>query len=64
MWLAITRPLDLGSPCVSWRTALALCRGISMIIYNNRNLRRRHGDILLRVRRAGGKGWRRGHALG
>jgi hypothetical protein len=37
--------------------------GILMVVHNNRQLRRRQGDIVVSVRRAGGKRWIRGHAV-
>ena len=43
---------------------LWLCAaGILLIILNNRRLRKRHGNIPVRVRRAGKKRWTRGHAI-
>lgn len=43
---------------------LWLCAvGILVIVLNNRKLRKRHGDIPVRVRRPGKKRWTRGHAI-
>ena len=47
----------LGVPL--WLCAL----GILMLVMQNRKLRKRYGDIPVRVRRAGKKGWTRGHAI-
>jgi len=47
----------LGVPL--WLCAL----GILAIALNNRKLRKRHGDIPVRVRRPGKKRWTRGHAI-
>jgi hypothetical protein len=37
--------------------------GILVIVLNNRKLRKRHGDLPVRVRRPGKKRWTRGHAV-
>ena len=37
--------------------------GIIALLYRNRALRRRHGDIPVRVHRPGTKRWTRGHAI-
>jgi hypothetical protein len=37
--------------------------GFLVLIHNNRKLRKRHGDIPVRVRRPGKKRWTRGHAI-
>jgi hypothetical protein len=43
---------------------LWLCAaGIFMLLVNNRRLRKRYGDIPVRVRRPGKKRWTRGHAV-
>jgi hypothetical protein len=43
---------------------LWLCAaGILVIVLNNRNLRKRHGDIPVRVKRPGKKRWTRGHGI-
>jgi hypothetical protein len=43
---------------------LWLCAaGICMLLFNNRRLRKRYGDIPVRVRRPGKKRWTRGHAV-
>jgi hypothetical protein len=43
---------------------LWLCAaGILVILLNNRKLRKRHGDMPVRVRRPGKKRWIRGHAI-
>ena len=43
---------------------LWLCAaGILLIILNNRRLRKRHGNIPVRVKRPGKKRWTRGHAI-
>jgi hypothetical protein len=43
---------------------LWLCAaGILALVYRNRSLRKRHGDIPVRVQRAGKTRWTRGHAL-
>lgn len=43
---------------------LWLCAaGILVIVLNNRRLRKRHGDIPVRVKRPGKRRWTRGHAL-
>ena len=47
----------LGVPL--WFCAL----GILVIVLNNRKLRKRHGDIPVRVKRPGKKRWTRGHAI-
>lgn len=47
----------LGVPL--WLCAL----GILALVYRNRSLRRRHGDIPVRVQRAGKSRWTRGHAV-
>jgi hypothetical protein len=47
----------LGVPL--WICAL----GVLMLIGQNRKLRKRHGDIAVRVRRSGKKRWIRGHAI-
>ena len=47
----------LGVPL--WLCAM----GILVIVLNNRKLRRRHGDIPVRVRRPGKQRWTRGHAM-
>jgi hypothetical protein len=47
----------LGVPL--WLCAL----GISALLYRNRSLRKRHGDIPVRVLRPGKKRWTRGHAV-
>ena len=47
----------LGVPL--WLCAL----GILMLVVQNRRLRKRYGDIPVRVRRPGKKGWTRGHAI-
>lgn len=47
----------LGVPL--WLCAL----GILVIVLNNRKLRKRYGDIPVRVRRPGKKRWTRGHAI-
>jgi hypothetical protein len=47
----------LGVPL--WLCAL----GILAIFLNNRKLRKRYGDIPVRVRRPGKKRWTRGHAI-
>ena len=47
----------LGVPL--WLCAAA----ITIIIFRNRSLRKRHGDIPVRVKRPGKTRWTRGHAL-
>lgn len=47
----------LGVPL--WLCAL----GIFAVVYRNRGLRKRHGDIPVRVLRPGKKRWTRGHAV-
>ena len=47
----------LGVPL--WLCAL----GILSVVLRNRELRKRYGDIPVRVRRAGKKRWTRGHAI-
>jgi len=47
----------LGVPL--WLCAL----GILVIVLNNRRLRKRYGDIPVRVKRPGKKRWTRGHAI-
>lgn len=47
----------LGIPL--WLCAI----GILTIVFNNRRLRKRHGDIPVRVLRSGKKRWTRGHAV-
>jgi len=47
----------LGIPL--WVCAL----GIAVVVRQNRKLRKRHGDIPVRVRRSGKKRWTRGHAV-
>jgi hypothetical protein len=43
---------------------LWLCAaGIFMLVFRNRGLRKRYGDIPVRVRRPGKKRWTRGHAV-
>ncbi len=43
---------------------LWLCAaGILVVVLNNRRLRKRHGDIPVRVKRPGKNRWIRGHAL-
>ncbi len=43
---------------------LWLCAtGIFMLLFNNRRLRKRYGDVPVRVRRPGKKRWTRGHAI-
>jgi len=42
-----------------WLCAL----GILALVYRNRSLRRRHGDITVRVQRTGKTRWTRGHAI-
>ncbi len=43
---------------------LWLCAaGITMVVLNNRKLRKRFGDLPVRVRRPGKKRWTRGHAI-
>jgi hypothetical protein len=43
---------------------LWLCAaGILMLLFSNRRLRKRYGDIPVRVRRPGKKRWTRGHAV-
>ena len=42
-----------------WLCAL----GILALVYRNRGLRRRHGDIAVRVQRTGKTRWTRGHAV-
>jgi hypothetical protein len=43
---------------------LWLCAaGIFMLVFRNRGLRKRYGDIPVRVRRPGKKRWTRGHAI-
>jgi hypothetical protein len=43
---------------------LWLCAaGILVVVLNNRRLRKRHGDIPVRVKRPGKRRWTRGHAL-
>ena len=42
-----------------WLCAL----GILALVYRNRGLRKRHGDIAVRVQRTGKTRWTRGHAL-
>ena len=37
--------------------------GIFTLLFNNRRLRKRYGDIPVRVRRPGKKRWTRGHAV-
>lgn len=37
--------------------------GISMLLFNNRKLRKRYGDVPVRVRGPGKKRWTRGHAI-
>jgi hypothetical protein len=47
----------LGVPL--WLCAL----GIFALVYRNKSLRQRHGDIPVRVQRAGKTRWTRGHAV-
>ena len=43
---------------------LWLCSAvILMLLFNNRRLRKRYGDIPVRVRRPGKQRWTRGHAV-
>lgn len=43
---------------------LWLCAiGIGMLLFNNRRLRTRYGDVPVRVRRPGKKRWTRGHGI-
>jgi hypothetical protein len=42
-----------------WLCAL----GILALVYRNRSLRKRHGDIMVRVQRTGKTRWTRGHAV-
>lgn len=43
---------------------LWLCAaGIALLLWNNRKLRKRGGDLFVRVRRPGKKRWTRSHAL-
>lgn len=43
---------------------LWLCAaGVLVLVFNNRRLRKRPGDVPVRVLRAGKKRWRRGHAI-
>ena len=43
---------------------LWLCAaGIFMLVFNNRRLRKRYGDVPVRVRRPGKTRWTRGHAV-
>ncbi|MCZ7529655.1 MAG: hypothetical protein M5U31_04530 [Acidimicrobiia bacterium] len=43
---------------------LWLCAaGIALLLWNNRKLRKRGGDLLVRVLRPGKKRWTRSHAL-
>jgi hypothetical protein len=43
---------------------LWLCAiGIGMLLFNNRRLRKRYGDVPVRVRRPGKKRWTRGHGI-
>ena len=49
--------IALGVPL--WLYAL----GIFTLVLQNRKLRKRYGDIPVRVRRAGKKRWTRGHAI-
>ena len=43
---------------------LWLCAaGIFALVYRNKSLRKRHGDIPVRVQRAGRTRWTRGHAV-
>ena len=42
-----------------WLCAL----GILALVYRNRGLRKRHGDIAVRVQRTGKTRWTRGHAV-
>ena len=47
----------LGVPL--WLCAI----GIFMLLFNNRRLRKRYGNVPVRVRRPGKKRWTRGHAI-
>jgi hypothetical protein len=47
----------LGVPL--WLCAI----GILALVYRNKSLRQRHGDIPIRVQRAGKTRWTRGHAV-
>jgi hypothetical protein len=47
----------LGVPL--WFCAL----GIMVVVFRSRSLRRRHGDVPVRVRRPGKQRWTRGHAI-
>jgi hypothetical protein len=47
----------LGVPL--WLCAM----GILALVYRNKSLRKRHGDIPVRVQRAGKTRWTRGHAV-
>ena len=47
----------LGVPL--WLCAI----GIFALVYRNRSLRQRHGDLPVRVQRAGRTRWTRGHAV-
>lgn len=47
----------LGVPL--WLCAI----GIFMLLFNNRRLRKRYGDVPVRVRRPGKKRWTRGHGI-
>jgi hypothetical protein len=47
----------LGVPL--WLCAL----GVLALVYRNKSLRKRHGDIPVRVQRAGKSRWTRGHAV-
>ena len=49
--------IALGVPL--WICAI----GILMLLFNNRKLRKRYGDVPVRVRRPGKKRWTRGHAI-
>jgi len=59
-----------GSPVVIWAilallgVPLWLCAlGILTVVFRNRRLRKRHGDVPVRVRPSGAKRWTRGHGI-
>ena len=53
----------LGDPGVLGVPLWLCAAGILMMVLRNRSLRKRYGDIAVRVRRPGKKRWTRGHAI-
>ena len=53
---------DLGSPRSNWSTLWLCALGIGMLLFNNRRLRKRYGDVPVRTP-PGKKRWTRGHGI-